>query len=133
MFSFNQVILLGNVGKDPTYQVLENKTLVATLSLATSYRYKVKDNEYKEQVDWHIIKAFGATAELISKHVKKGQKIQVVGQLKNNNYEDDAGVKHYGYFIRADRIIFAEKIERSQSDITTQTEEAETQDIDMPF
>lgn len=110
-FTYNQVILLGNVGKDPEFVQLDNGNQIATLSLATTSSYKDKNGEWVDNTDWHIIKAFGNIAKLMQ-YVKKGHKLQVIGQLKNNHYEDDAGVKHYAYFVRADRIILLEKIEK---------------------
>ncbi|MDG6896490.1 hypothetical protein A6A19_00320 [Actinobacillus delphinicola] len=104
MFSFNQVIVLGNVGKNPEIQTLPNNGLVATFSIATVNSYKDSEGNWQQKTDWHTIKAFMGIAEIIQKHVKRGNKIQVIGQIKNNNYEKD-GIMHYSYYIRAEKIV----------------------------
>lgn len=109
-YSNNLVILLGNVGNDPEIAEFSDGNLQASLSLATTLSYKPKDSEeWKESVDWHNIRAYGSAAKTIANYVRKGHKIEVVGVLKNNNYEKD-GVKHYGYFVRAKEVILIEKV-----------------------
>ncbi|MDG2957056.1 single-stranded DNA-binding protein [Bisgaard Taxon 10/6] len=108
--SLNQVILLGNVGKKPEIRVFQDGGLMADFSLATTYSYKPKGkDEYVDVVDWHRVRAYQNVAKTIESYVDKGHKIQVIGQVKNNNYEDKNGVKQYGYYILAERVILLEK------------------------
>jgi single-strand DNA-binding protein len=81
----NKVILIGNVGKDP--ETNEAKTLTS-FSLATSE--KIKGETVTE---WHNLKAFGKTAELIQSYVKKGSQIYIEGKIKTNKWEDKNGQK----------------------------------------
>lgn len=111
-YSLNQVTLLGNVGKDPELTQFASGDLVATLPLATTQSYKSKDSEeWKETVDWHTVRAYGAMAKIIANYVRKGHKLEIVGQLKNNNYTDDKDIKHYGYYIKVNEVILIEKIQ----------------------
>lgn len=138
-YSLNQVTLLGNVGKDPEVVKFSDGNLQATLTLATVQSYKPKDSdEWKEITDWHVLKANGSIASTIANYVRKGHKISVVGQVKNNNYEKD-GVKHYGYFIKIDNLILIEKLsgklaELPVRDLSNQTNEPSesTFDDEMP-
>ena len=109
-YSNNLVILLGNVGNDPEIAEFSDGNLQASLSLATTLSYKPKDSEeWKESVDWHNIRAYGSAAKTIANYVRKGHKIEVVGVLKNNNYEKD-GVKHYGYYVKVEKLILLEEL-----------------------
>lgn len=80
-FTYNQVILLGNVGKDPEFVQLDNGNQVATLSLATTSSYKDKNGEWIDNTDWHIIRAGIASAMAMS----------AIPTISNKRYSVGAG------------------------------------------
>jgi single-strand DNA-binding protein len=86
--SVNKVILLGNVGKDPEIRSTGGGTMVASFGLATSDRYKDQQGNFQERTEWHNIKAFGRTAEIIRDYVKKGHKLFIEGKLSTSNWDD---------------------------------------------
>jgi single-strand DNA-binding protein len=93
--SVNKVILLGRVGKDPEIRNLDNGNAVANFSLATSESYKdKKTGEKKENTEWSNIVAWGKTAEIVQKYVRKGDQIYVEGKLQTRSWEKD-GVTRY--------------------------------------
>lgn len=138
-YSLNHVVLLGHVGSDPDIRQFPDGGLIATLSLATTISYKEKDSEeWKDIVDWHTIKAYGSNAKTIENYVRKGHKLEIVGQLKNNNYTDDKDVKHYGYFVRVEKLILLEKIEGKLPNLPVNeakgsSNNEESLDSDIPF
>ena len=140
-YSLNKVFLLGNVGNDPEIKRFSDGSLVAKLTLATTHSYKPKNSdEWVETVDWHIIQAYGSQAKMIASYVRKGHKLEIVGSIKNNNYTDDKGVKHYGYFVQAKEVILIEKISEKLAELPIKEiqgslpSEAESQtDGDIPF
>lgn len=81
MSGFNQVILLGRLGKDPELKYTQGGTAVVGLSMATSRRQKDRDGEWQEVTSWHRIKAFGKQAEVIGEHCRKGDLLFVEGRL----------------------------------------------------
>jgi single-strand DNA-binding protein len=92
----NKVILLGNVGKDPEIRATGGGTMIATFSIATSERVKNAGGEYNDKTEWHNLKAFGKTAEIIRDYVQKGTKLYVEGKLTTNSWEDKtSGEKKY--------------------------------------
>lgn len=95
MASINQVILLGNVGKDPNVRYLENQSKVATFSLATTEYYKDRDGNRKENTEWHNIVAFGIYATTIENYVHKGSQIAVMGKLSTREYLDQGGQRKW--------------------------------------
>lgn len=90
MASVNKVILVGNVGKDPETRYLSSGDSVARFSLATTY--KSKDGDVTE---WHNCTAFGKTAEVIGKYVKRGTALYVEGRLQTRKYQAKDGSDRY--------------------------------------
>jgi single-strand DNA-binding protein len=94
--SVNKVILLGNVGKDPEIRSTNGGKLVATLSLATSERYKDKSGEWQDRTEWHNLVAYSRGAEIMRDYVSKGSKLYVEGRIATRSWDDkDSGKKVY--------------------------------------
>lgn len=105
--SLNKVMLIGNVGKDPEIRYVENAsgaTKVASLTLATTERYKDRNGESKENTEWHNLVAWRGTADIIEKYVKKGSQIYVEGRLRTRSWSDANGVKKYTTEILVDTL-----------------------------
>src|ERR1700727_1147697 len=94
--SVNKVILLGNVGKDPDVKFLPSGLPVATLTLATSDRFKDKAGDWQDRTEWHNLTAYQRVAEIIRYYVKKGAKLYVEGRIQTRSWDDQAsGQKKY--------------------------------------
>lgn len=108
--SINQVLLIGNVGKDPDVRTLEGNVKVATFSLATSTGgYKKQDGtEVPERVQWHNIVCWRGLADLCEKYVHKGDRLTVLGTIGYREYEKD-GVKRYATDIVAYDLLLSGK------------------------
>ncbi len=91
----NSVQLIGNLGMDPEVKTLESGKTVARLSLATSERYKDQKGEKVENTTWHTLVAWGKTAEIAEKFLKKGSEVAIEGKLSNRSYETKEGEKKY--------------------------------------
>ncbi len=91
----NKVQLIGNLGMDPEVKQLDNGKSVAKLSMATSEVYNNAKGEKITDTQWHNLVAWGKTAEIAEKYLKKGSKIAVDGKLVNRSYEDKNGIKRY--------------------------------------
>ena len=105
--SLNQVILIGNIGKDAEIRTLDNGVKVASFSLATSEGgYTTKEGkEVPEKTQWHNVVAWRNLASLAEKVAKKGEKLTVIGSISYREYEKD-GAKKYATDIIADNIIW---------------------------
>lgn len=127
--SLNQVILVGNVGKDAEIRTANN-IKVATFSLATSTGgYKKQDGtDVPLKTQWHNVVCFRSMADLVEKYVNKGDRLTVIGSISYRDYEKD-GVKRYVTDIIAeDIILFGKGIEKKD-----EPEQSETQKDDLPF
>lgn len=91
----NHVALVGYVGADPTVNAGRNGHEITTFSLAITEKFKNKDGSMIERTDWHKIVCFGYTAKYVADYIRKGDLVSVEGKLKNNNYTDKNGTKHF--------------------------------------
>ena len=92
---YSKTILVGNVGKDPEIRTLESGAKVATFPLATNKKYKTKEGEKKEQVQWHNIVVWRGLADIAEKYVKKGDRLHLEGANNYRSYEDKDGNTRY--------------------------------------
>ena len=91
----NRVQLIGNPGMDPEIKNLENGNKLAKFSIATNETYKNGKGEKVTDTQWHNIVAWGKTAELVEKFVRKGKEVGLEGKLTTRTYDSKAGEKHY--------------------------------------
>lgn len=103
MASLNRVTLIGNVGKDPEIKTFASGNKVASITLATSERYKDRNGEQKEDTEWHSVQAFGKLADIVERFVHKGSLLYLDGKIRTRSYEAD-GRTVYRTEILADHI-----------------------------
>lgn len=90
MSGFNNVVLVGNLTKDPELKNLPSGLAVSDLGLAVNDRVK-KGDEYVEEVSFLDITVFGRQAENCTEYLNKGSKVLVHGRLKQDRWETDEG------------------------------------------
>jgi single-strand DNA-binding protein len=93
--SVNTAILIGHLGKDPELRQTQSGTSVASVTLATSERYKDKSGNRQESTEWHNLVAWGKTGELLAKYCRKGSQVYVTGRITNRKYTDRSGQDKY--------------------------------------
>ena len=91
----NKVQLIGNLGMDPEVKSLDGGKKLAKVSIATNETYKNAKGERVTETQWHNLIAWGKTAEIVEKFLKKGSEVAVEGKLINRNYTDKEGIKRY--------------------------------------
>jgi single-strand DNA-binding protein len=88
--SVNKVILVGNVGKDPEIRNLQGGAKVATITLATTEKFKDR-----EETEWHTVTIWNNLAEVAEKYVKKGSQLYIEGRIKTEKFTGKDGVDKY--------------------------------------
>lgn len=88
MASFNKVILIGNLTRDPEVKYLPKGTAVCNIAMAVNRRWKNDAGEEKEDVYFADCKAFGKQAETIGQWVKKGHPLMIEGRLTREEWDD---------------------------------------------
>lgn len=90
MSSMQKVLLIGNLGQDPSSRYFQDGTAVCNFSVATSEKWTDKaSGEKKEKTEWHRVTAFRKLAEICSQYLKKGSKVYVEGKLQTRSYDKD--------------------------------------------
>lgn len=123
----NQINLIGRTTKTPELRKTQSGTSVTSFTLAVDRRDKEKNTDFISCVAW------SKTAEIINDYVGKGQLIGVTGRLQIRSYTDKGGNKRTAAEVIVDTFDFCE---RKQSDTQTPTsdfEELEDEDGDLPF
>lgn len=88
---FNQILLVGRLGKDPESKSFESGSVQTTFSIATSESFKDKNGEWQENTTWHRVVTWGKLAESLSKNLAKGDLVIVSGKQDHRSYEDKDG------------------------------------------
>ena len=101
----NKVILMGRLVADPEFRQTTSGIPVCRIRIAVDRPYR-KDQE--RQADFINITCWRNTAEFVSRYFTKGKMIIVEGSLRNNDYTDNNGVKHYSMEVQADNVSFGE-------------------------
>jgi single-strand DNA-binding protein len=87
--SFNQVILMGNLTRDPELRQTPNGQNVCAFSLALNRSFKGGDGEWKEATDYVDIVAWGPLGERVAQYLTKGRPCLVNGRLQSSSWEKD--------------------------------------------
>lgn len=139
--SYNHVVLVGNLGRDPELRSLPSGKSVCSFTMATTRRYKDQSGQYVENTDWHKVELWGALAETASKYLLKGKSVLIDGEIRNDNYEKD-GIKHYGYKIQCNNFTMLDnkqsggsynENDSSSSSTDVADRDAIEDDDDLPF
>ncbi len=101
----NKVQLIGHLGMDPEVKALNGGKKLAKMSIATNETYKNAKGEKVTDTQWHNLIAWGKTAEIVEKFLKKGSEVAIEGKLINNNYTDKEGVKRYSTEIEVSELL----------------------------
>ena len=137
----NQVILIGNLTRDPELSTTPSGVSVCRFSLAVNRSYKSQDGT--QETDFFNIVSWRAQADFCGKFLKKGRKIAVVGSIQNRSYDDKDGNKRYVTEIIASNVEFVTP--KQDDDYTQDAEETVSRpkkakpvlepisDDDMPF
>lgn len=87
--SINQVILMGNLTRDPELRTTPGGQNVCSFSLAVNRSWQAADGTQQDAVDYFDITAWGKLGELVNQYLKKGRKCLVMGRLSQRSWEQD--------------------------------------------
>ena len=121
----NRITLSGRLCNDAELITTPNGKTIAKFNFAVNRRFK---QEGKPDTDFFQCVAFGKTAETVAKYTQKGTKIILWGEMQNNDFTDDAGLKHYRMQVVVDGFEFCE----SKGNKTDSGSEAEGVLPDIP-
>lgn len=106
MASFNKIIIVGYLGRDPELRYTPQGTPVCDFSIATTERRKDKSGEFQDQTTWFRVSLFGRQAEVASQYLSKGRQVYVEGTLTQREYTDKEGNARTSLDVRGSDIQF---------------------------
>lgn len=111
--SYNKVILLGNLTRDPEVRYTAGNQAVAKIGLALNRNYTTKEGERREEVTFVDCEAWGRTAEVMKQYLSKGRKVFIEGRLKLDQWEDKEGGKRSKLLVVIETFQFVDSREGS--------------------
>ena len=104
----NNFNVVGRLTKKPELTYTKENKAITKMNIAI--------RNGKDDTTFLIIKVFGVQAENVSKYCTKGSQLAITGTIRNNNYEDDKGNKHYEYSFIGQNIEFLSKSTNSTTE-----------------
>lgn len=104
--SFNKIIVVGNLGRDPELRYTPQGTPVCTFSIASNERRKAASGEQQDTTTWFRVTVWGKQAEAASKYLSKGRSVYVEGRLHLEEWTDKEGKPRYTLEINASDLHF---------------------------
>lgn len=122
----NQSAFIGRLTKEPELQTVGEKQISVVKFILAVDRPKYGDA--KPQADFIPVTAWRGTAEFVARNFCKGKQVYVSGRLHTRSWEDDNGVRHFGFEIVANEVGFADAPQRQGG----QANESNAED-DFPY
>jgi single-strand DNA-binding protein len=116
----NKFEVIGRLIKDPEIRYTESNKKVVSFTIAI--------NNSKDDSTFIKITTFNGTADLIEKYTKKGDLIYIDGMIRNNNYEDKEGKKHYEYVFIANKVEFLSRVKEENKVVNKETKKDNSED-----
>ena len=149
--SFNKIIIIGNLGRDPELRYTPQGDAVCNFSVATSEKKRDKAGEMQEVTTWFRVSLWRKQAENASKYLTKGSPVYIEGRLRIEEWTDRDGKTRYTLEVSANEMQFIssgrseeytenttstsneEFSGTSESDSDTTFKPVKTTDDDIPF
>jgi len=104
--SFNKIIIVGNLGRDPELSYTPQGTAVCKFSVATNERRRDKAGEQQDITTWFRVTVWGKQAENVSRYLSKGRKVYLEGRLHVEEWTDREGKPRQSLEVNASDVQF---------------------------
>ncbi len=137
--SFNRVILVGNLGRDPELRYTPQGTPVCSFTMATNERRKDKSGEMQDQTTWFRVTLWGRQAETASQYLTKGRPVYIEGRLRVEEWTDRDGKPRHTLEVHATDMQFIgggrgdDAAASKPAGAEPQMEQSDPADDDIPF
>ena len=102
--SVNKCLFIGNLTADPEIRTMPNGEQAANFSIALNERYKAKDGNVVENVEYVRIVLYRRLAEIAGQYLTKGSQVYIEGRLKTRKWQDSNGQDRYTTEIQGDNL-----------------------------
>ena len=104
--SFNKVLLMGNLTRDPELRYIPSGQAVTSFTVAVNRNYVATTGEKKEEVSFLRIVVWGRRAEVCNEYLKKGSPVFVEGRLQTRSWDAPDGTKRSAVEVIAQNVQF---------------------------
>lgn len=101
LMSFNRIILVGNLGRDPELKYTTQGTPVCNFTMATNEKRKDKTGEMQDVTTWFRVTLWGRQAETASQYLTKGRPVYIEGRLRVDEWTDRDSKARYTLEVHA--------------------------------
>jgi single-strand DNA-binding protein len=130
MPELNNVIVAGNLTKDPIFRETSNNTPVANFHIAANRRYKDSGNQWQEDVCYVGVVAWNKLADSCRDRLKKGSAVLVDGELQSRTFKTEDGKNRTIVEIKAKRIQFLNKHGKTSEEEFDSVVESDNNDVE---
>ena len=102
--SVNKCLFIGNLTADPEIRTMPNGEQVANFTVALNEKYKAKDGNIVENVEYVRIVLYRRLAEIAGQYLHKGSQVYIEGRLKTRKWQDNNGQDRYTTEIQGDNL-----------------------------
>ena len=106
MASFNKIMIVGYLGRDPEIRYSAQGTAICDFSVATTERRKDKNGDMQEATTWFRVSLFGRQAEVAHQYLAKGKQVFIEGSLSQREWTDQSGATRTSLEVRGTDIQF---------------------------
>lgn len=137
--SYQKVVVVGNLGKDPEMRYLPSGQAVTNFNIASNRSYTDSSGQRVKETTWFRVSAWGRQAEICNQYLTKGKQVLIEGRLNPDPatgaprvYQRQDGTWGSQYELTADRVVFIGS--RDQGDYAPGSEDQPMEDDDnLPF
>jgi single-strand DNA-binding protein len=104
--SYNKIVLIGNLGRDPELRYTPQGDAVCDFSIAVNDRKRDKSGEYQDVTTWFRVTTWRKLAENASKYLAKGRQVYVEGRLTVDEWQDRDGKDRFTLGVTASEMQF---------------------------
>ena len=106
MASYNRIVLVGNLTRDPQLSYTPSNTAVCKFGIATNHKFKDRDGNMREEVCFVDCTVFGRAGETFNQYMAKGRTVLVEGRLHLNQWTTQEGEKRSKHEVIVDNFTF---------------------------
>ena len=108
MASFNKVILMGNLTRDPELRYTSTNRAVAKIGIACNHQFTTANGEKRKDTMFVDCEAWGRTAEAMNQYLSKGRPVFIEGRLKLDQWTDQSGQKRSKHIVVIENFQFVD-------------------------
>lgn len=137
---YQNLIIVGNLGRDPEMRYTPSGQAVTNFNVATNRKYTTSDGNQVEETTWFRVSTWGKTAEVCNQYLKKGSKVLVEGRLKPDpdtgsprTFTRQDGTTGASFEITANQVQFLSTRAEDEGAYTADDSQGISEPEDIPF